>query len=268
LGSPPYYIGNALTALGVETTIFGSFGTKGGWLKELKCKKLIHIKAKGTTKFINEYPYKENPNLRVQRAKICRNKISFSDFKNHNLRKFDYIIFCPTFHDDISTLLIEKIAKSGAKIILAPQGMIRYLDGDKIVWKKPEKAINALPHVDFLFLDETESKFITKIGDLFQASQILTEKGAKTIAITQGEKGSMIFSERKRYKIKAFPPKKLVDPTGTGDSYLAGFVKALELFGNPLGRGEFAAMTATLSIEKKGAFNKTTNEVLRRLSQN
>jgi sugar/nucleoside kinase (ribokinase family) len=55
------------------------------------------------------------------------------------------------------------------------------------------------------------------------------------------------------------------DPTGAGDSYLAGFIKALSLFDDPKKQGDFAAMTATISLETHGHLKGSTEEVLTRL---
>ena len=96
--------------------------------------------------------------------------------------------------------------------------------------------------------------------------KFLLKNGAKNIIVTQGVKGSIVCIKSKNYKIKPFPAQRLADVTGAGDSYLAGFVRALELFDDPLKQGEFAAMTATMSIEDKGSFHHGIKDVYKRLS--
>jgi len=265
LGGVTYYTGHALSSLGIDVTVFGSFGhEKQDWLAEFKCNNIIRIKAENTIKFINEYP-EDNPDTRIQKAKIYDNQIRAEHIPDHHLNTLDYIILGPLFHDNISKDLFEKISNSKAKSILAAQGMIRYLDADKIVWKHQDYLIKILPLIDYLFLDENELEFITKKTDTYESIGFLQEKGIKNIIVTKGKQGSLIFLGDKSYNIKAFPPKELVDPTGAGDSYLAGFVKSLELFDDPLKQGDFAAMAATISIENKGPFNRTINEIYQRL---
>ena len=46
---------------------------------------------------------------------------------------------------------------------------------------------------------------------------------------------------------------------------MAGFLKVQELFDDPTQQGEFAAMTATMVIERKGPFSGTVEEVMERL---
>ncbi|HUU29901.1 MAG TPA: PfkB family carbohydrate kinase [archaeon] len=262
-GGVTWYAGQALACLEVDTVVFGSFGQeRPGWLRGFKAE-LVHLAAEKTIEFVNEYP-ENNPSARIQRAGIYSNKIRIENLEYCRLAGLDYIVLGPLYNDNISVELVEKLSKC-ARLVLSAQGAIRYLDGDRIVWKNPDNVLRVLPYVDYIFLDDKELRFISQREDLQEAARFLQENGAGNVMVTQGEQGSWIFLEDKEYKIRAFPPLELVDPTGAGDSYLAGFIKALELFDEPLQQGEFAAMTATLSIEHRGPFNKTTDEVCQRL---
>jgi sugar/nucleoside kinase (ribokinase family) len=57
----------------------------------------------------------------------------------------------------------------------------------------------------------------------------------------------------------------LGDPKGVGDACLAASIRSLELFDTVEERGAFAAMVATISIEKHGAFDASLDDVLHRL---
>jgi adenosine kinase len=70
--------------------------------------------------------------------------------------------------------------------------------------------------------------------------------------MTQGEAGSLITVEGERYEIPPAQPKAVVDPTGAGDAYRAGFVKGMTLgFPWPV-VGRMAALTAVYAIEHPG----------------
>jgi len=86
------------------------------------------------------------------------------------------------------------------------------------------------------------------------------------VCITNGSQGSRVFFEGREYSIPAFPPQQLVDPTGAGDCYLAGFLYAQSLFDSPEEQGRFAAMVATMALERKGPFDRTAQEVIQRLN--
>jgi sugar/nucleoside kinase (ribokinase family) len=107
---------------------------------------------------------------------------------------------------------------------------------------------------------------VSKNNTIDGAAKFFNNHGLSNIIITEGSKGPHPFLGKKYYQIPAFKPLKIVDPTGAGDTYLAAFIRALELFNNPYEQGKFAAMVATMSLENKGAFRKNIEEVLTRLN--
>lgn len=104
--------------------------------------------------------------------------------------------------------------------------------------------------------NEREAKILTGINDLKKAGEKLAKYNIKEVVITMGRKGSLIFHEDKIFEIPAYPPKREVDVTGCGDTYMAAYVyKRFKSFDVELA-GKFAAATATLKIENFGAFKK------------
>lgn len=78
-------------------------------------------------------------------------------------------------------------------------------------------------HVDILFTNEEELKELTQISNTDQAIEAIRGK-CDIIAVTLGKKGSVIVTKDGTIRIEAVPPKQLVDTTGAGDSYAAGFL--------------------------------------------
>lgn len=83
------------------------------------------------------------------------------------------------------------------------------------------------PLVNFLSCNEIEAEAMTKIQVKDEksaelAGEKLREKGAKTVIVTLGEKGSLLLTDKAKY----FPGLKVrvVDETGAGDAFRAGFV--------------------------------------------
>ncbi len=75
---------------------------------------------------------------------------------------------------------------------------------------------------------------------------------AETVVVTRGDRGSLIYHQAHTYTVKAVRPKKVVDPTGAGDAYRAGFIKGL-VSGWSLPRcGEFASYIAKFPVEHYG----------------
>ncbi len=268
-GGVTYYAGQALSSLDIDTTVFASYDdSESHWIKGIKFH-LIPISKNSTIQFTNKYLNKD-ANARVQFAEfadVFDNIITLEDIPLKQLSKTDYIILGPLFHNNFSDTLIEKLSKNN-KLILAAQGIIRYLDNkNHIVWKNPLKILKLLPFVEYLFLDDKELEFITKCQNLRDGASYLQSKGVKNVIVTLESRGSRLFLKNKEYSIKAYPPNTLVNPTGAGDTYIAGFIKALELFDDPIKQGEFAAMTSTICIENQGPFTGTLDEVLKRLKQ-
>jgi sugar/nucleoside kinase (ribokinase family) len=80
--------------------------------------------------------------------------------------------------------------------------------------------------VDLIFANEVEicSLFQT---DSFDAAMAEITLRAKIAAVTRSEKGSVVATNAETYAVPAFPVEKVVDTTGAGDQYAAGFMFGL-----------------------------------------
>ncbi|MEZ5203624.1 MAG: adenosine kinase [Acidimicrobiales bacterium] len=84
--------------------------------------------------------------------------------------------------------------------------------------------------VDILFANEEEITMLYGV-DTFDEGVEAVRGQCELAAVTRGEKGSVIVTADERIEIPAHPVPKLVDTTGAGDLYAAGF-----LFGWSQGR--------------------------------
>ncbi len=80
-----------------------------------------------------------------------------------------------------------------------------------------------LHHVDILFANEDEIISLYEVDTLDEALDSV-EKECAIAAITRSEKGSIIINSGKRTHIAAEPVAAVVDTTGAGDAYAAGFL--------------------------------------------
>jgi sugar/nucleoside kinase (ribokinase family) len=95
-----------------------------------------------------------------------------------------------------------------------------------------------------------------------KAARILFEWGVREIVITLGSRGSVIYDGLSFYHIPAFSPMTtVVDATGCGDTYMAGYLYQRFRGAGFQQAGEFAAAMATLKIEGSGPFTGTEQEV-------
>ena len=258
IGGVTYYGGQALQSLGADVELFATFGDEpAAWLGAFHPAVLHHIPAQGTITFINEY--KDNVDEREQRAIIPQNSIRADDI---GMLDCDAVILGPLFHDNFEPDVLRNIRHP---VALAGQGLMRYLDGGSVVWRHPEKIFDFLPRVTWLFVDQQEALFITKKKSPRDQHALLEDHGASTVVITQGSKGSVIYDGSDEHVIPAFPPSRLADPTGCGDTYLAAFIIASGFPWNLDQIGRFAAMAATMKLECQGPLQATASQVLQRL---
>lgn len=77
--------------------------------------------------------------------------------------------------------------------------------------------------VDILFGNEAEIKALYEVETFEQALEAV-RKEAKIAALTRSEKGSVVVKGSETYEVPAAPVAKVVDTTGAGDLYAAGFL--------------------------------------------
>ena len=92
-----------------------------------------------------------------------------------------------------------------------------------------EELKSLLKDIDVFCINFNEAKALSEQdgSNLFQMAQTILNFGPKSLIIKNGEHGSCYFDRNnKKFKIKAFPVKKVIDTTGAGDAYLGGILMA------------------------------------------
>jgi sugar/nucleoside kinase (ribokinase family) len=106
--------------------------------------------------------------------------------------------------------------------------------------------------VDLLFGNEDEVRHLTGGGDLAQCVEALS-KHVATLVITRGANGAMAIERDYLVEIPAVPVDRIVDTTGAGDLFAAGFLAA-RCRGRPLKAClEIGAIAAAEVISHFGA---------------
>jgi sugar/nucleoside kinase (ribokinase family) len=86
--------------------------------------------------------------------------------------------------------------------------------------------------VDLVFGNETELKSLFDTDDFGAAAQAIRAR-TEIAAITLGERGSIVLTQTEDVSVAAYPVAKVIDTTGAGDQYAAGFMLGLAR-GRPL----------------------------------
>ena len=104
---------------------------------------------------------------------------------------------------------------------------------------------------DILFANEAE--ITTLYGTDFETAVAQVRDKVKIACLTRSEKGSVVLHGEDTYEIPAVPVPKVVDTTGAGDLYAAGFLYGYTQ-GEPLARcGELGSIAAAAVIGHTGA---------------
>ena len=80
--------------------------------------------------------------------------------------------------------------------------------------------------VDILFANEVEIKSLFETDDFDAAMTALNGK-LPIAVVTRSEKGAVVLSGGHRYEVPAAPVEKVIDTTGAGDLFAAGFLAGL-----------------------------------------
>lgn len=204
-----------------------------------------------------ENAYGENQNERTQRVLAKADPFTTEQLKNVDARVYH---LGTLLRDDFSADVVEYLAQKG-RVSIDVQGYLREVRNERVYpvdWKDKQQVLR---HTYYLKVNETEMETITGLADPYEAAALLHSWGVVEVIITLGSKGSLISTDGKFYAIPAYPPHEVVDATGCGDTYSAGYLYK-RLKGETIEEaGKFAAAMCTLKLEHNGPFNRTEENV-------
>ena len=109
-----------------------------------------------------------------------------------------------------------------------------------------EMLAEALAEVDYLFPNEEQAVALTGASSADDAAVALLSRGIGCVVMTRGADGASVFaSDADRIDVPAFPVE-VVDTTGCGDAFVAGFIRGLSLGRDRRGAALVGAATASL----------------------
>lgn len=213
------------------------------------------VPSRHTVYFENKYG--ENQNNRTQRVLAKADPFTVESLKNLKASLFH---LGSLLADDFSLQVIESLAGRG-EVSVDSQGYLREVRGEKVYavdWKEKREALR---HIDVLKVNEYEMEVLTGHNDAHDAALQLAEWGVKEVCVTLGNYGSVILEDNHFYDICAYPPLRVVDATGCGDTYSTGYLYMRSRGANPSEAGHFAAAMSTLKLEANGPFAQTEDDV-------
>jgi len=141
-----------------------------------------------------------------------------------------------------SIMLALKFAKKySLKTIVDPAPVREVSNND--IWKL----------VDYLLPNEIELKEITHTENILKAIRILKSRGVKEVIVKLGKLGSGYEDKGIFNLLPVVPVEQVIDTTGAGDCFIAGFLYGMLQQDNIAQAIKIANLTASYSVQKKGA---------------
>ncbi|MCR4810129.1 MAG: ribokinase [Prevotella sp.] len=156
--------------------------------------------------------------------------------------------------DDFSPDVVEYLASKG-RVCIDVQGYLREVRQEKVYAVDWNDKLRVLRSTDILKVNEHEAEVLTDgERDLRQAARRIRSWGVREVLITLGSYGSLIYADDMFFDIPGYAPKRVVDATGCGDTYAAGYLYARAHGAGYDEAGRFAAAMCTLKLEHTGPF--------------
>lgn len=210
-----------------------------------------------------ENKYGDNQNDRTQRVLERAEPFTVDEMREVNAGVYH---LGSLLSDDFSTEVVKYLSTKG-KISIDAQGYLREVRGEKVYPIDWAEKLEILAHTDIIKVNEHEMEVITGLTDPRAAAKCLAEWGVKEVCVTLGSEGSIILAEGKFYDIPAYEPKEIVDATGCGDTYSAGYLWCRAQGMGFEESGKFAAAMCTLKLEHSGPFDGSIDDVRRVMAE-
>lgn len=216
----------------------------------------VTLNASRNTVFF-ENIYGENQNERKQRVLAKADPFTIEQLEHVDAKVYH---LGSLLSDDFSNEVVEYLAKKG-KVSIDVQGYLREVRDEKVYPIDWKDKLKVLQNTYYLKVNEIEMETITGLKDAHEAAKLLHSWGVTEVIITLGSEGSLIYVDDTFYEIPAYAPHEVVDATGCGDTYSAGYLYQRTLGATPTEAGKFAAAMCTIKLEHNGPFNRSIDDI-------
>ena len=264
-GGTSFYFSSAIRNMDVSYTLVTS-------LAENEMPTVEALRAKGTEVHAStcahtvyfENIYSGNQDHRTQRVLQKADPFTVEQLQGIDARIFH---LGPLLADDIPVSLIKELSSRG-RVSLDAQGYLRKVEDKNVIPVDWPAKKEALQYIDILKVNEHELEALTGLTDIKKGALVLADWGVKEVVITLGSMGSVIYADGLFYNVPAYIPTAVVDATGCGDTYMAGYLyKRITKGAGIQQAGEFAAAMAGLKTMSPGPFVGAEDDVLNFMTQ-
>lgn len=204
-----------------------------------------------------ENKYGEDQNHRTQRVLAKADPFTVDELRQLDARVFH---LGSLLNDDFSPEVIKYLSGKGL-ISIDAQGFLREVRGENVHAIDWADKREILASTDIIKVNESEMEVITGESDPQKAALLLAEWGVSEVVVTLGSHGSVVLAGGEFHQIPAYEPREIVDATGCGDTYSAGYLWCRAQGATFDEAGRFAAAMCTLKLEHSGPFDGTEQEI-------
>lgn len=252
-GGTAYYASIALNSLGLKVAVITktSLADRNALLSELENLGIAVCwqESEETTTFENIYDEK-NLDGRSQKVRAIASPFSAADLGDIDAKIFH---LGALNNAEISSDFWPELGRRGRLVCLDAQGLVREVtpagDVRNLDWRDKKKRLGS---IDILKVDRQEATILSGEDDPERAAVVLAGFGSREVIVTAGSQGSSIYADGKFYKIPAVPVPKAIDPTGCGDTYVAGYLYQRLQSEDIEQAGRFAAAVASAKLANFG----------------
>lgn len=262
-GGAAYYSTMVYSRLGMRAAVVTRVAPEDepllGELKEAGVA-LFNLQSEVTTTFRNVYPT-SNPDFRVQRVDARAGPIALAALPEMRARIWQ---IGPLTKSDVDLAVIGHCARAGGLVGMDVQGLTRDVAGGRVRPSGPATDMSALRHLDVLKADDEEILSYTGARSVEAAVARVRAAGVREVLITRASDGAVIYGPDGAIAIAAVSPRRTVDATGCGDTFLAAYLARRIETEDLRECGEFAAAAAAINLETFGAFRGSAAEIAAR----
>jgi sugar/nucleoside kinase (ribokinase family) len=258
-GGTSFYVSSALQRMtGIDYALITAVGAaEMHVVEDLRSRGIDVIALPSAHSVCFENIYGQNRNNRTQRVGA-----KADPFTVEQLRDAEAGIFHlgTLLADDFPPRTVRFLASRGL-VSIDSQGYLREVREGKVYACDWKDKTEVLQHVHFLKANEYEMEVLTGYTDTVSAAKQLNEWGVREVLITLGDMGSMLYDGSTFYRVPAYKPRRVMDATGCGDTYMAGYLYQRAKGTGIEKAGHFAAALSTLKIERSGPAQATGDDV-------
>ncbi|MBD5348784.1 MAG: ribokinase [Bacteroides sp.] len=204
-----------------------------------------------------ENKYGENKDERTQRVLAKADPFSVEMVKDLNA---DYIHLGTLLADDFDLEVIKYLSTKG-KVSVDIQGYLRRVVGEEVIHQDYAQKREAMRYISVLKANEQEMEVLTGSSDPLTAARILSDWGCEEVVLTFGSKGSLVRSHGENHEIPAYPATRIIDTTGCGDTYMAGYLYRRNEGDDIDSAGRYAAAMCSLKLSCKGPLTARPEDI-------